>query len=283
MTWRLMKILFAFMAGFALYGAAENTAPVETEEANPLPHMAVPPLSPESEGITQVEPIVMIGSLEVFDMDFTTAIEAMSIASFDDTPLYPILAGSANGSLSIWWENKTALQIIEQHDWSQIIIAESDAAARDITSFEDNIYNYAQLAKQINRKLVLLQGGDFITHPLESFASRQDKLLNNYVTLHKVSQIDIIPLAHLLARLQIEHGINIFDNDKRITLEGAWAAAAISYMGLMRKRPANPNFSRLYPDLQQAMEPFASLEIEQRFDIIDAAWKEWQGFQRLVL
>lgn len=277
----IKKSLFIFYS--LIFMAYADTHSL-SDMANPLQNMEVAPLSSEQEGVTQVEPIAMLGSLEVFDMDFTAAIEAMSIASFDDTPLYPVLVGSAQGNLGEWWENKTAPDILDKYDWSQIVIAESDEIARKrILDFEDNILPYANWAKQRKRKLILMQGGDFMTHPIKDFANRNDKLLKNYITLSKTSQSQLIPLAHLLARLEIEHNIDIFDNENRITLKGAWAAAAISYMGLTHKRPANPNFSRLYPDLQTDMEPFAQIEISERFDIIETAWQEWQSFRRLVL
>lgn len=171
MKFKLIKITILILASLTLVAAAYEDSSWENIE-NPLKNMELPALSPEQEGITQVEPIVIIGNLEVFDIDFTLAIEAISIASFDNTPLYPVLAGSVSGNLGIWWENKTAPDIINKYDWSQIIIAESDEVARtDILRFEDNIYNYAQLAKQINRRLVLLQGGDFISYPVEDFAN----------------------------------------------------------------------------------------------------------------
>ncbi len=281
MLFRYIKIFSLIFCGFALFSYGNDSS---FSHIDPLGNIEIAPLSPEAGGITQVEPIAMIGSLEVFDMDFTAAIEAMSIASFDDTPLYPVLIGSAQGNLGQWWENKTAPDILDQYDWSQVIIAESDDIARnDILRFEDNILPYAQWAKQRKRKLILLQGGDFLNHSLENFAQRDDKLLKHYITLSKTSQTSFIPLAHLLARLELNHNITILDNEKRITLKGAWAAAAISYMAIANKRPANPNFSRLYPDLQVEMEPFATIEISERFDIIEAAWQEWQSFLRLVL
>ncbi len=278
-----IKTMLCLGLTLAFPSMANDKSPWEVI-TTPLDNMQLSPLSPEQEGITQVEPIVMIGSLEVFDRDFTPAIEAMSIASFDETPLYPILAGSARGHLGIWWDNQTAPNILNNHNWSQIIIAESDEIARtDILRFEDHIYNYAQWARQANRRLVLLQGGDFMSHSVESFARRNDPLLKNYLTTGKMGNIDVIPLAHLLARLQNEYDFQIIDKDNYITIQGAWAAAALSYMGLTNKRPANPNFSRLYKDLQEAMEPFADITIQDRFDIIDAAWQEWQSFRRLVL
>lgn len=245
--------------------------------------LALPDMEAEIEQSVEVEPILLVGNIEAFDIDFTPALEAMSIASYQQTPYYPILASAISGNLADWWQEGTVEELIRQYSWSKILVQEADAVARnDILQFEDNFYAYAELARELKSQIYLVEGGDFSQYDVGDFAARQDVLLKNYQELSNLTATELIPLAHLLARLQSEDNIIIVNEDGNMTIEGAWASAAITYMGLSGGRPANPDFSRLYPDLQELIKPFAAIEPETRFDIIDAAWSEWQNYQRLV-
>lgn len=245
--------------------------------------LALPDMDAEVQQSVEVEPILLVGNIEAFDIDFTPALEAMSIASYQQTPYYPILASAINGNLADWWQEGAIEELIRKYGWSKILVQEADAVARnDILEFEDNFFTYAELARELKSQIYLIEGGDFSQHSVGDFASRQDVLLNNYQELSNLTATEFIPIAHLLARLQTEDNIIVINDDGNITIEGAWASAAITYMGLSGGRPANPDFSRLYPDLQELIKPFATIEVGMRFDIIEAAWSEWQNYQRLV-
>lgn len=246
--------------------------------------LALPDMNAEVQQSVEVEPILLVGNIEAFDIDFSPALEAMSIASYQQTPYYPILATTISGNLGSWWQEGEVEKLIRQYSWSKILLQEADIIARnDILEFEDNFFAYAELARELKSQVYLVQGGDFSLYKIADFATRQDILLKNYQELSNLTTTELIPLAHLLARLQVEDNIIAVNESGNMTIEGAWAAAAIIYMGLSGGRPANPDFSRLYPDLQELIKPFAAIEPETRFDIIDATWNEWQNYQRLMV
>ncbi|MFV0431949.1 MAG: hypothetical protein ACK5MJ_07225 [Alphaproteobacteria bacterium] len=270
-------VLIAFLGIFPLWVASAANNEAKTPLSLPNEHEEV-------QQSVSVEPILLIGNVEVFDIDFTPALEAISIASYQKTPYYPVLAGSFGGDLASWWQEGDIEKIIRQYNWSKILIQQADSIARsDIIAFEDSLFPYAQLGRELQSQVFLIEGGDFTSHDIESFASRQDTLLKNYQELSRLSSIKMIPVAHLMARLQTRSQIKVIDDKGNITIEGAWAAAAITYMGLSGERPANPDFSRLYPNLQELIKPFAAIDVNRRFDIIDTAWDEWQNYLRLAM
>ncbi len=230
-----------------------------------------------------VEPVAIVGIHSLYGMDFSAALEALSIANYDVPVIYPVYISSASRDLAELYDNAQALELLKKHQWSKWIINENDYVLRqDIFSSYDTIMSLKEQGIQQKTELILLQAPDSLYDDFDQLGERKDQALVNGQKIANLGNIRFIPMAHLLARLKQDHQIAIIaDDGKEITIQGLWAMAAIVYMGLENRRPANPDFSRLYPDLQELIKPFTQIEIDRRLYIIDAAWEEYKRYNRL--
>lgn len=230
-----------------------------------------------------VEPIVVLGIHSLYGVDFSAALEAMSIANYDAPVVYPVYASSLSKDLTELYESGQPWELLEKYQWSKLIINESDYVLRNtLFSTLDAVVLFKTKAAELQTEFILLQAPDSIYRHFDQLSSREDQAVVNGQKIADLVGVRFIPAAHLLARLKQEHQINVIaDNNKELSIEGLWAMAAIVYMGLENKRPANPNFSRLYEDLQELVKPFTQIEVSRRLHIIDTAWEEYKRYNRL--
>ncbi len=282
--WLLWLILFMLQASSKATDTADVHDAMKFSDVEPSVKLE-DPNTPQNAPINEVmvEPIIIIGIHSLYGVDFSAALEAMSIANYDVPVIYPVYASSKSKDLAELYESAQVQQLLKKHQWSKWIINESDYVLRH-TLFPtlDAVMSFKEQGIEQNAELILLQAPDSIYRHFDQLAQREDQALVHGQKITNMGNIRFIPMAHLLARLEQEYQIKmIADNKKEITIEGLWAMAAIVYMGLENKRPANPNFSRLYEELQGLIQPFTQIEVSQRLHIIDAAWEEYKRYDRL--
>ncbi len=239
----------------------------------------------EQEKVLQVpvDPVLVVGNEQVFYYDISPLIEALSIASFrEPRPYYPIFAyGNQVSDASN--ENAELMEILQNNNWKALLLQENAnlIASRPLL-FLDNLQPISLWAIENDADVYLIQAEDFSATDVKAAASRSSSSLEFYNSIAKKSNMEVIPLGHLLARFSSRHNMELLTEEKNLTLEASWYAAAIIYIGMTNSRPANPDPNKLYLDLREQLESFWQLTQQKRFDLIDLAWSEWQRYQRLV-